>query len=165
MLSGYQDWLKYDPLLSEVDYNCIVMKLKHISSYIIDYVVPAKITMTMLLENLELDATASYCYYESCSERLTPWLAHLTLTFEIRAQELSEEIFEKLSKISQYQPTNEITRDIAYLASALIQCISEIQVARTGSDGLALLYAVDVCLLRIIERICSERLSQILNRV
>jgi hypothetical protein len=49
------------------------------------------------------------------------------------------------------------------LAERISLFITIIRTSVIGSDCLTLLYAIDVCLLALIERICWERLSRLLR--
>lgn len=164
MLSGYNTWIKFDPLLSFEEYNCIEEKLRHILSYIGGYADPHSFDTQVLFENLELDATTSYFSTQNCSDRLTPWLMHESLTFEVRSCEITEDVRTSMSTLLQFRQSSQIAEDVAELSTQLIHCISSVRRAQSGSDALTLLFAIDVCLLLILGRINSERLSYFLRK-
>jgi hypothetical protein len=163
VLSGYKNWSGFEPLLSEDEYNCLDKKLTHIASYISDYLDPNQNDYRKLAQDLELDATISYLSAKSCSERLTPWLLHSSMTFEIRPSEITVKVAEVLISMMQYRPTADIATDIAFLAKKVVESIEFIRNSIIGSDCLTLLYAIDVCLVAIIDRICWERLFRLLK--
>lgn len=163
MLAGFAVWKKFEPLLSEEEYKCLEEKLRHVKGYIADYLDPAKLRLEDLFNNLELDATVSYYSAENSAERMTPWLLHSSYTFEIEAAEISGPVTILMRSLMDLSQTPSAIIDISGIARLLVSCLEMISRNVCRSDCLLLLYGIDICLVKIIDRICTARVLDLLE--
>ena len=162
MIKDYQHWKLLDGDISLKEYEFIKHKLDHVGSYIREYLAVEKSNVDALLENLELDATASY-FIEPSDVDLAPWVFHKTVTFEIRSSDISSEISAQLEPLVEVIQYDDISLSINRIAKAIVYCLDRLTLFDSRSADLLFVYAVDVGLAKLISITTQLRLKKLIS--